>query len=125
MHAEKQVCIILKESRLFKSMRVKNPQVLHVASPLRLKGYNARALGLLMHVDFTDSLSKYLLTLGVHAQQGLLYLVRKFFCLSVTTFSATTRNETTKERYQKVQRYTGLILDLAIFVKAMRSTVMA
>ena len=46
-------------------------------------------------------------------------------CLSLTTFSATTRNETTKERYQKVQRYTGLILDLAIFVKAMRLTVMA
>ena len=36
--------------------------------------------------------------------------------LSVTTLSATTRNETTKERYQKVQRYTGLILNLAIFV---------
>ena len=44
-------------------------------------------------------------------------------CLSVTMFSATTRNETTKERYQKVQHYTGLILNLAIFVKAMRSTV--
>ena len=45
-----------------------------------------------------------LLTLGAHVQRGLLYLVRKFVCLSVTTFSATTRNETTKERYQKVQR---------------------
>ena len=46
-------------------------------------------------------------------------------CLSVTTFSAATRNETMKERYQKVQHYTGLILDLAIFVKAMRLRVMA
>ena len=27
-------------------------------------------------------------------------------CPSVTTFSATTRNGTTKERYQKVQHYT-------------------
>ena len=66
-----------------------------------------------------------LLTLGAHAQRGLLYLVRKFFCRSVTTFSATTHNETTKERYQKVQRYTGLILNLAIFIKAISSTVMA
>ena len=46
-------------------------------------------------------------------------------CLSVTTFSATMLNETTKEQYQKVQHYTGLMLNLAIFVKAMRSTVMA
>ena len=42
-------------------------------------------------------------------------------CLSVSTFSATTRNGTTKERYQKVQRYTGLILKLANFVKVLRS----
>ena len=31
-------------------------------------------------------------------------------CLSVTTSSATTRNETTKQRYQRVHRYTGFIL---------------
>ena len=69
------------------------------------------------------------LTLGARAQRGILYLVRKFFCLSVclsvTTFSATMRNEATKEQYQKVQRHTGLILNLAIFAKAVRLTVMA
>ena len=44
---------------------------------------------------------------------------RSFFpsvCLSVTTFSATTRNETTKQRYQRVRRRTGFILKKAIFV---------
>ena len=46
-----------------------------------------------------------------------------YVCLSVTTLSATTRNETTKERYQKVQHHTAFTL--AIFVKAMRLTVMA
>ena len=47
-------------------------------------------------------------------------------CLSVTTFSATTRNETTKERYQKVQRCSyRLDFNLAIFAKAVRLTVMA
>ena len=52
------------------------------------------------------------LTLGAHVQRGLRYLVRKCVCLSVTMFSATTHNETTKERYQKVQ----WILNLAFFV---------
>ena len=33
-------------------------------------------------------------------------VVRPSVCLSVTTFSATTRNETTKQRYQRVHRYT-------------------
>ena len=37
-------------------------------------------------------------------------------CPSVTTFSTTTRNGTTKERYQKVHRYSGLILNSANFV---------
>ena len=44
------------------------------------------------------------------------------FCLSVTMFSA---NETTKERYKKVQHYTGLFLNLAILLKAMCLRVMA
>ena len=32
-------------------------------------------------------------------------------CLSVTTFSATTRNKAAKKRYQRVQYHTGLIFD--------------
>ena len=46
-------------------------------------------------------------------------------CLSVTTFSATTRNKAAKKRYQWVQYHTGLILKMAIFVKVLRSKVMA
>ena len=45
--------------------------------------------------------------------------------LSVTTFSATTRNKAAKKRYQRVQCHTGLILKRAIFVKVLRSKVMA
>ena len=45
--------------------------------------------------------------------------------LSVTTFSATTRNKAAKKRYQRVQCHTGLILKMAIFVKVLRSKVMA
>ena len=51
--------------------------------------------------------------------------VRPSVCLSVTTFSATLRNKVAKKRYQWVQRYTGLILNVAIFVKILRSKVMA
>ena len=46
-------------------------------------------------------------------------------CLSVTTFSATTRNKVAERRYQRVQYHTGLILKMAIFVKVLRSKVMA
>ena len=46
-------------------------------------------------------------------------------CLSVTTFSATTRNKQAKKRHQRVQRYAGFILKLAIFLKVPRSKVMA
>ena len=35
-------------------------------------------------------------TTFINPRGGLLYLVRKCVCLSVTTFSATARNETTK-----------------------------
>ena len=38
--------------------------------------------------------------------------------LSVTTFSATTRNKAAKKRYQRVQYHTGLIFKMAIFVKS-------
>ena len=51
--------------------------------------------------------------------------VRLSVCLSVTTFSATTRNKAAKKRYQRVQYHTGLILKMAIFVKVLRSKVMA
>ena len=37
-------------------------------------------------------------------------------CLSVTTFSATTRNKPAKKQHQRVQRYTGFISKMAIFV---------
>ena len=39
-------------------------------------------------------------------------------CLSLTTFSATTRNETTKERYQKVQCYAGFDFRFGDFRKS-------
>ena len=51
--------------------------------------------------------------------------VRPFVCLSVTTFSATTRNKAANKRYQRVQYHTGLIYKMAIFVKVLRSKVMA
>ena len=68
-----------------------------------------------------------LLTLGAHAQRGLQYLVcvSVSVCLSVTTFSAATRNETAKKRYQRVQCHTGFILKMAILIKMLRSKVMA
>ena len=37
-----------------------------------------------------------------------------FVCPSVTTFSAATRNETAKKRYQRVQCHTGFILKMVI-----------
>ena len=46
-------------------------------------------------------------------------------CLSVTTFSAATRNETAKKRYQRVQCHTGFIFKMAILIKMLRSKVMA
>ena len=51
--------------------------------------------------------------------------VRPSVCLSVTTFSATTRNKTAKKRNQRVQCHTGFIFKMAIFVKVLRSKVMA
>ena len=54
-------------------------------------------------------LTAVFLTLGAHAQRGLRYLVRVCVCPSVTTFSATMRNKTTKEQYQKIERYTDFI----------------
>ena len=42
-------------------------------------------------------------------------------CVSVTTLSATTRKKMAKKRHQRVQRYTGFILEMVIFVKALHS----
>ena len=46
-------------------------------------------------------------------------------CVSVTTFYAATYNKPAKKRHQQVQRYTGFILKMVIFVKILRSKVMA
>ena len=64
------------------------------------------------------------LTLGAHAQRGLQYTwsVSPSVRLSVTTFSATTRNKAAKKLYQRVQCHTGLIFKIAIFVKVLRSS---
>ena len=43
--------------------------------------------------------------------------VRLSVRLSVTKFTATMRNKAVKKRYQQVRRYTGLILNVEIFVK--------
>ena len=45
--------------------------------------------------------------------------------LSGTPYSGTTRNKAAKRRYQRVQCHTGLIFKIAIFVKVLRSKVMA
>ena len=42
-----------------------------------------------------------------------------------TPYSATTRNKAAKKRYQRVQYHTVLIFKIAIFVKVLRSRVMA
>ena len=45
--------------------------------------------------------------------------------LSGTPYSATTRNKAAKKRYERVQYHTVLIFKIAIFVKVLRSRVMA
>ena len=84
--------------------------------------------------SFYQNLSRYqvsrllvlqLLTLGAHAQRGLQYMVCKSVRLFGTTYSATTRNKAAKKRYQQVQCHTGLIFKIVIFVKVLRSKVMA
>ena len=45
--------------------------------------------------------------------------------VSGTPYSDTTRNKAAKKRYQRVQCHTGLIFKIAIFVKVLRSRVMA
>ena len=79
------------------------------------------------HVEFKGhARGRAQVSLGAHAQRGVQYLVcksvRLSVRLSVTTFSATTRNKAAKKR---CQCHTGLILKIAIFVKVLRSKVMA
>ena len=50
---------------------------------------------------------------------------RPSVCLSVTTFSPSTRNKTAKKQYQLVHCHTGFISKMAILVKRLRSKVMA
>ena len=40
-------------------------------------------------------------------------------CPSVTTFSAPMRNKQVEKRHQRVQRYTGFIFKMVIFVKVL------
>ena len=71
----------------------------------------------------TDEDACIFLTLGVHAQrESVILSVHLSFCLSVTMFSATTLS---KKPYQQVHCHTGLILKMVIFVKVLRSKVMA
>ena len=51
--------------------------------------------------------------------------VRPSVRLSGTPYSSTTRNKAVKKCYQRVQCHTGLIFKIAIFVKVLRSNVMA
>ena len=87
--------------------------------------------------DFTNPLIlvdlKYLSSLTKAAESALARVLSyrgectfviglSFRPLSVTTFSAATRNETAKKRYQRVQCHTGFIFKMAILL---RSKVMA
>ena len=61
------------------------------------------------------------LTLGAHAQRGL--LTGLFVCLSVTvsSYSGTTGFEAAYERYQWVQNYAKLNIKKKTFLKRLRS----
>ena len=54
--------------------------------------------------------SRFLLTLGAHAQRGLRYLVCLSVGLSVYNYSCTTGNEANSERYQRLQCNKGALL---------------
>ena len=54
----------------------------------------------------------------MHAQQGLQYLSCVQVCLSVCyCYSATTRNEVTKERHQRPQCYIDIDIKKVIILK--------
>ena len=66
------------------------------------------------------------ITLGAHAQRGLYSRVCVCVCLSVCYhYSGTTGYEAAKERYQRPERYVGIVFKKAIFLKLLRSRVMA
>ena len=77
----------------------------------------------------SESLRSVEVILVINPRCGLQYLVclsvRLSVSPSVTTISATTRNKQVKKRHQRVQRCTGFILRMAIFVKVPHSEVMA
>ena len=59
-----------------------------------------------------------LLTLGTHAQRGLLYLSCVYVCVYVCPLiPATSHIGITKERYQRILRNTGIVLNFADFPK--------
>ena len=62
-------------------------------------GTSSRVLALSLLV--TSSGSRYLLTLGVHVQHGLQYLVYPSVCVCLSTF---TGNEAAHKRYTRLQR---------------------
>ena len=63
----------------------------------------------------------------VHAQRGLQYLVCVSVCLSLSVYdySRTTGYEVAYERYQQLQCYKGKKINVAIFLKRLRSRDMA
>ena len=65
---------------------------------IRMLQFYARVV---VELELRYQLYRSPLTLGAHAQRGLVCLS---VCPSVTTFFATTRNEVAKKRYKRVQR---------------------
>ena len=61
------------------------------------------------------------LTLGAHAQRGLLYLVGLSVCLSVRASSHTTGYEAAIEWHQRVLNNENMDINVAIFLKRLRS----
>ena len=80
-----------------------------------------------------ENVKVMLLTLGAHAQRGLQYLVCVSVCLfvclsvclSVDDYSRTTGYEAAYERYQQLQCYKGMKINVAILLKRLRSRDMA
>ena len=65
------------------------------------------------------------LTLGAHAQRGLQYLVCLSVCLSVRASSRTTGYEAANEWHQRVVNNEKMDINVAIFLKRLRSRDMA
>ena len=73
---------------------------------------------------FINAYTQGLLTLGAHAQRGL-QCVSVSVCLSVDDYSRTTGYEAAYERYQQLQCYKGMKMNVAILLKRLRSRDMA